>query len=82
MNINQVHNKFEHADEASTHNAAKEQEVETVRGMMKPYVACAIGKAKQKNVLKTSEHKPATKDDRHIFLDIAGAQERSNCNQA
>jgi hypothetical protein len=45
---------------ATCKEAAKEQNVEIVRGPMKPCEACAVRKAKQKNVSKISDHEPAT----------------------
>jgi hypothetical protein len=47
-------------------------------GSWKPCEACAAGKAKQKNVPKESEHKPADKDANRIFLDIATVKKLKN----
>jgi hypothetical protein len=67
MSVNKAHDKLGHADEAATQKAAKEQGVKIVRGSMKSCAACTVGKAKQKNVPKTSEHKPATSDKEDFF---------------
>ncbi len=39
-----------------------------------PCEVCAAGKAKQKNVLKETEHEPAEKGTNQIFLDIASVK--------
>jgi hypothetical protein len=71
VTVNEAHNKLGHSDEAtSKRKTAKELGVESVRGTMKPCVACTVAKAKQKNVPKTSDTEKGTKEDRRVFLDI------------
>eukprot|EP00957_Ditylum_brightwellii_P022734 1714757-Ditylum_brightwellii.AAC.2 len=52
MNINKAHDLLGHADEDKTHAMAKHLQWTILRGGMKTCEACAVGKAKQKNVPK------------------------------
>jgi hypothetical protein len=70
MNIMKAHDLLGHCSEEMTRETAKEMGW-ILSGTWKPCEACAAGKAKQKNVPKESEHKPATKGENRIFLDIA-----------
>jgi hypothetical protein len=45
---------------------------------MKPWKACTAGKAKQKNVPKTSSHEPATSDVPHVFFDTSTVKKPKN----
>jgi hypothetical protein len=71
MSIDKAHCKLGHSDENSTRKAAAELSIDLTRGTMKVCEACTMAKAKQKNVLKQSDHKTAKSDGRQIFLDIA-----------
>ena len=66
----QAHERLGHMSSANTKAAAKELGW-TLSGVVKPCEPCAIAKAKQKNVPKTSEHEVATKNGQRIFLDIS-----------
>jgi hypothetical protein len=77
MPIMKAHDLLEHCDEDMTHKAAREYPW-LLTGSWKPCEACAAGKAKQKNVPKELEHKPADKDANQIFLDIATVKKLKN----
>jgi hypothetical protein len=47
-------------------------------GSWKSCEVCAAGKAKQENVPKELEHKPADKDASQIFLDIVTVKKQKN----
>jgi hypothetical protein len=65
-----------HCDKDTTRKAAREYGL-LLTGSWKPCEACAAGEAKQKNVPKESEHKPADKDANRIFLDIATVKQET-----
>ena len=69
--VQQAHDLLGHCNEDATRKAAKELGWELVPGGMKTCEACAAAKAKQKNVPKESEHRPANNSNERIFLDIA-----------
>jgi hypothetical protein len=71
MNIMKAHNLLGHCGEDMTRTAVKAMGWVLSRPWT-PCESCAIAtKAKQKNVLKESEHVKATKGANQIFLDIA-----------
>jgi hypothetical protein len=75
MSIKEAHDKLGHADENAIRKAAKALEIETLRGTMKACEACAVAKAKQKNVPKEShETAIASKEERRMFLDISAVK--------
>jgi hypothetical protein len=78
MLIMKAHDLLGHCDEDTTCKAAREYGW-LLTGSWKPCEACAAaGKAKQKNVPKESEHKPADKDASQIFLDIVTVKKLKN----
>eukprot|EP00957_Ditylum_brightwellii_P178946 13631561-Ditylum_brightwellii.AAC.1 len=70
MNVNKAHKILGHADEDKTGAMAKHFNWTIVRGGMKTCEACAVGKARQKNVPKDSSHEHATKPGERIFTGI------------
>jgi hypothetical protein len=70
LSIMKAHNLLRHCSEDMTRMAAKKMGW-ILSGTWKPCEACAAGKAKQKNVPIESKHKPATKGENRIFIDIA-----------
>jgi hypothetical protein len=77
MPIMKAHSLLGHCNEDTTHKAAGEYGW-LLTGSWKPCEACAAGKARQKNVPKESEHKPADKDANQIFLDIETVKKLKN----
>ena len=71
MSVAQAHECLGHCNEDAVHKTAKHLGWELKPGAMPVCVACAEAKAKQKNVPKSSEHKPATEVNERIFLDIS-----------
>ena len=69
---------FGHCDETRTRKMAKAQGFRITRGTLGPCEACAAGKAKQKNVVKKSEHIPATKSNERMFLDISSVRAKKH----
>jgi hypothetical protein len=69
--IKLAHDMFGHCDEARTRKMAKAQGFKVSRGTLGPCEACAIGKAKQRNVPKESEHVPAKQSNERLFLDLS-----------
>jgi hypothetical protein len=76
MNIQTVHEKFGHMDEARTRAAAAHLGTTIVRGTLKPCKDCATRKAKQKNVHQQSDHEQSSKPNEQFFLDIATIKRR------
>jgi L-rhamnose isomerase len=75
MNIDQAHAKFGHTNEEDTRKTAKELGIVITRRTLCPCEARTVAKAKQKNVIKKSAHKAATKTGaRHIFIDISAVK--------
>ena len=70
MSVKEAHEKFGHAGEETTRKMAKACGYRVVRGSLKPCEACAVGKAKQKAVTKSSEHVPSTINNERFFVDI------------
>jgi hypothetical protein len=72
MNITKAHELLGHCNEGMTQEATKNMGW-ILTGPWKECASCAVGKAKQKNVPKESEHAPATKEEEEnrVFLDIA-----------
>jgi hypothetical protein len=54
MNIAQVHKQFGHMGEDATKKAAKALGITIMPGSLGPCESCAAGKAKQKNLPKSS----------------------------
>ena len=78
LSIKVAHDLFGHCDEARTRKMAEAQGFKITRGTLGPCEACAAGKAKQKNVVKKSEHIPGTKSNERIFLDISLVRAKKN----
>jgi hypothetical protein len=78
MSIEQAHTKFGHTNEEDTRKTAKELGIVLTQGTLRPCEACTVAKAKQKNVIKRSAHKAATKtDERRIFIDICSTVKKT-----
>eukprot|EP00957_Ditylum_brightwellii_P199183 15183399-Ditylum_brightwellii.AAC.1 len=71
LNVNKAHDLLGHSDEDKTRAPAKHLGWTITCGKMKPSKSCAVGKACQKNVSKTSQHVKAATPGERIFLDIA-----------
>jgi hypothetical protein len=70
LNIGRAHELLGHMGEDMTRKAAKHLGWEITKGVLKTCESCAIGKAKQKNVPKKSEHVVSKKNGERLFLDI------------
>ena len=71
MPIQLAHDIFGHNSEARTRQMAYALGIGVSRGTLKPCEACAAGKAKQRNVVKESDHVKAEGTNERVFLDIA-----------
>ena len=71
MNIEKAHRLLGHGDEESTRHTAKQLGWVITRGNMKPCLACAKAKAKQKNISKQSASPKATEPGGRVFLDLS-----------
>ena len=71
MNIEKAHRLLGHGDEESTRHTAKQLGWVITRGNMKPCLACAKAKAKQKNISKQSTSPKATEPGGRVFLDLS-----------
>ena len=71
LNIKKAHELLGHMNEEMTRKAAKHLGWEITKGTMKTCESCAIGKAKQKNVPKKSDHVGSKANGERVFLDIA-----------
>jgi hypothetical protein len=78
MTIQQAHERLGHCHEDMVRKIAKTLDWEIVRGTLQPCAACAAAKAKQKNVIKESEHQPTTKPGERMFLDLASVKPRKD----
>ena len=75
MTVMQAHQKLGHINEDMTRKVAKSLGWELTKGSLGVCEACSVGKAKQKNVPKESEHKTvATRPNQRIFLDLASVR--------
>ena len=71
ISIQLAHDILGHMDEERTRLAEKSLAYKLTRGKLKPYEACAAGKAKQKNVTKSSDHVPVKENYGKILSDIS-----------
>ena len=71
MNIEKAHRLLGHGDEESTRQTAKHLNWVITRGTLKPCLACAMAKSKQKNISKTSTSEKADKPGGRVFLDLS-----------
>ena len=71
MTIKKAHTVLGHMSEDTTRAAAKQLGITITRGSLDTCEACAIGKAKQKNVPKVSNQIPSTKPGELMYLDIS-----------
>ena len=71
LNIDKAHRLLGHGDEESTRHTAKQLGWIITRGNMKPCMACARAKAKQKNICKASTSPKATEPGGRVFLDLS-----------
>jgi hypothetical protein len=70
LNIQRAHELLGHMGEDMTRKAAKHLGWEITKGVLAPCESCAVGKAKQTNVPKKSEHVVSQKNGEQLFLDI------------
>ena len=80
LSYTQAHERLGHMSSAHTKATAK-QLGWTITGVVKPCEPCAIAKAKQKNVPKSSEHKVATVNGHRVFLDISSIKIQENTDK-
>lgn len=78
MSVMAAHERLGHINEAETRKIATALGWELTKGGMGVCTACTIGKAKQKNVEKDSDHKPAEKVNERIFIDCAWIKKPDN----
>jgi hypothetical protein len=69
--INQAHERLGHSHEDATRATAIVLGINLKRGVMKPFRACTVAKAKQNNLTKVSEHKKCNKPGERMFFDLA-----------
>ena len=83
--IEQAHSRLTHCNKDKAQQIAASLGIEILRSKLKPYKACLLGKAKQKNVVTFSKHIKADKEDaRRVFWTLLhcvrrkkkGAQQR------
>jgi hypothetical protein len=78
LSVMAAHERLGHINEPETRKITKALGWELKQGDMGVCESCTVAKAKQKNVIKDSEHLPATKPNERIFLDIATIKKPSN----
>jgi hypothetical protein len=71
MNVEKAHCLLGHQSEDTTRKIAKCIGWEITKGALKPCLSCSIGKAKQKNTVKDSDHVKCKAPGERIFTDIA-----------
>jgi len=71
LNIQRAHDLLGHMHEDMARKSAKHLGWALTRGNLPTCESCAVGKAKQKNVPKISEHVAAKNSGERVFLDIA-----------
>jgi len=69
ISVDKAHEILGHPDESRTRKVAKVLGWELNKGSLKPCRGCTIAKAKQKNVIKESEHIPTKESHGRIYLD-------------
>jgi hypothetical protein len=74
INIEKAHQLMGHMSEDSTRATAMALGWEIVRGSLQPCESCTVGKAKQKNVPKKSNHIPAVKPGERLYLDMSSVK--------
>ena len=74
MNVEKAHCLLGHQSEDTTRKIAKHLGWTIVRGGLSTCLPCSIGKAKQKNTIKTSEHKKSKVPGERIYTDIASVR--------
>ena len=82
MTLLQAHNKLGHCDIEKTRRTAKRLNWRLSDGVMDPCPACAAGKAKQRNVPKSSNRHKATKAGERWYHDISTISDRGNAKAA
>ena len=80
MNIEKAHRLLGHQSEAATKKTANHLTWNITRGTMKPCLPCTIGKAKQKNTIKESDHESASVPGERVFTDIASVKPKEGVN--
>jgi hypothetical protein len=74
MNVERAHSLLGHQSEELTRRSAQHLGWTLTKGSLKPCLPCTIGKAKQKNTVKNSDHQLSSKPSERIFTDIASLQ--------
>jgi hypothetical protein len=78
MDILQAHRRLGHMNEDTTRKTAKELGWEIDPGSLQPCEACAVAKAQQKNVIKSSTRIKAEKPNERVFIDLASIKQKDN----
>jgi hypothetical protein len=76
LDLQTAHRRLGHCGEDMTRATAKALGWNINPGSLGPCLACTIGKAKQKNVPKAPESKPADENNGRIYLDIATVKDK------
>ena len=71
MNVEKAHRILGHHSEETTRKIAKHLGWTMTKGSIKTCLPCTIGKARQKNTIKLSEHECSKVPGERIFTDIA-----------
>jgi hypothetical protein len=74
MTVEKAHCLLGHQSEDTTRKIAKYIGWEITKGALKPCLSCSIGKAKQKNTVKDSDHAKCKAPGERIFTDIASVR--------
>ena len=77
VSVQQLHSRLGHCSEEATKKAAKQIGIELTPGSLGACESCAIGKAKQKNVPKTTESEQREDGGkRRLYLDISSIKNK------
>eukprot|EP00957_Ditylum_brightwellii_P064709 4911182-Ditylum_brightwellii.AAC.1 len=78
VNVNKAHALLGHSNEERTRMTAKHLGWIITRGKMKPCESCTVGKARQKNAKKQSNHEKADMPGNQTFTDISTIKGKNN----
>jgi len=76
--IHNAHCKYGYMSEAKCRQVTKALGYRILLGILKACEACAVAKAKQKRVLKSSTSNKSTEPNSHIFLDLSKIKDPKN----
>ena len=81
ISVSLAHGIFGHMGEDWTRTTYNQLEYKITRGSLQPYEAFTTRKAEHKNVTKSRKYLPATKSNKHVFLDISTIKELNNAKK-